>query len=420
VTSQASEVRQDRRSRAQCEMTHSSQAPPIIGIDASRTVLPQRTGTEVYSLYLIRRLIALAPTHRFRLYFNAPPPPDLIPSSTHCELRPIPFPRLWTHLRLSFEMLAQPPDVLFVPSHVLPLVHPRRSVVTVHDLGHRYHPETHTSFQRWYLEWSTRYHVRAAAHIVADSGATKDDLIRLYGANPARITVAYLGVDERFGPVRDVKAVARVKHRYGIAGPYLLYVGTLQPRKNLARLVEAFAQVVAEEGQGVSDEGRGELKSDNSQRLGLQLVLAGKKGWLYEDITAQAQALGLEGKVVLTGYVDEEDLPALYTGATLFVTPSLYEGFCLPVLEAMACCTPVACSDASSLPEVVGDAALQFDPLDVRSMAQSIVRGIGDRALRSKLVARGIARTQLFTWHRCAQHVLEVLEQVAQSQLSGC
>jgi glycosyltransferase involved in cell wall biosynthesis len=369
----------------------------LVGIDASRAVIAQRTGTEVYSLHLIRGLLEGGRAHRFRLYFSQPPPQGLIPVVDHCERRVIPFPRLWTHLRLSAEMLARPPDVLFVPSHVLPLVHPRRSVVTVHDLGYHYYPEAHTADQRCYLEWSTRYHVRTAAHIVADSQATKDDLVRLYGAAPNRVTVAHLGVDPSLQPVYDPVLLARVRLKYGISAPYLLYVGTLQPRKNLARLIEAFGEV------GMWGNGQG---------LGLQLVLAGKRGWLCEEILSRVRELGLSGQVVFPGYVDGADLAALYSGASLFVMPSLYEGFCMPALEAMACGTPVVCSNVSSLPEVVGDAAWLFDPRDVAAMALAMKGVLEDGDRRQAMVARGFEQVRRFTWTRCAQQVLGVLERV--------
>jgi glycosyltransferase involved in cell wall biosynthesis len=365
----------------------------LIGIDASRAVIAQRTGTEAYSLHLIRALLALPAAHRFRLYLNAAPAPGLFPAAARCELRAIPFPRLWTHLRLSAEMLLHPPGVLLVPSHVLPLVHPRRSVVTVHDLGHHYYPDAHTASQRRYLEWSARFHVRTAAHLLADSQATREDLVRIYGADPARITVAYLGVDPTLHRVEDPSIIARVRHRYGIPGPYLLYVGTIQPRKNLARLVEAFARLPGDAGE-------------------LTLVLAGKEGWLCQEIWDRVHELGLQERVILTGFVDGADLPALYSGASLLVMPSLYEGFCLPVLEAMACGTPVACSNVSSLPEVAGEAALFFDPHDMEGMAATVVRALGDSWLRRTLVERGLEQARSFTWERCARTVLEVLEHV--------
>lgn len=369
----------------------------LIGIDASRALVAQRTGTEAYSLHLVRALLNEPTSHRFRLYLNAAPPAGLFPASSHGELRVIPFPRLWTHVRLSAEMLLDPPDLLFVPSHVLPLAHPRRSVVTVHDLGHRYYPEAHTATQRLYLEWSTRYHVRSAAHLIADSEATKADLVRLYGADPERVTVSYLGIDPALHPIRDPNLILGVRHKYGIEGPYLLYVGTLQPRKNLVRLIEAFATLVQ----------RGATGAD------LTLVLAGKRGWMSEGILAKAREAGIAGRVHVAGYVDERDLAALYSGATLFVIASLYEGFCLPVLEAMACGTPVVCSNTSSLPEVVGDAALTFDPHDVEEMAAAMGRLLVDSNLRVELVARGHERCARFTWGACARRVIDVLERVA-------
>ena len=227
----------------------------LIGIDASRATVAQRTGTEAYSLHLIRGLLELDTEHRFRLYFNQAPPAGLFGSAwsaagARCEQRVIPFPRLWTHARLSAEMLVHPPDVLFVPSHVLPIVHPRRSVVTVHDLGHRIYPAAHTPGQRRYLEWSTRYHVSSAAHLVADSEATKQDLVRFYGADEARITVVHLGVDPALqARGRSCGASPACGPSMACASAYLLYVGTLQPRKNLVRLIDAFAEV-CRAGQG--------------------------------------------------------------------------------------------------------------------------------------------------------------------------
>ena len=365
----------------------------LIGIDASRAVTARRTGTETYSLHLIRALLALGADHRFRLYFRQPPPPDLF---NGVDLRVIPFPRLWTHLRLSGEMLRRPPDVLFVPAHVLPLVHPRRSVVTVHDLGYLYHPEAHTRTQNLYLRWSTRYNARAAAHLLADSEATRRDLVRRYGVPPEKITVAYPGYDERLAPVTDPAALAAVRARYGLTGPYLLYLGTLHPRKNLSRLIQAFYNL-------------------QPATCNLQLVLAGKKGWLYDDIFAQVRALGLTERVIFTGYVPDDDLPALLSGALAFVYPSLYEGFGFPVLEAMACGAPVVCSNVSSLPEVAGDAALLVDPLDTAALAAALARLVGDEGLRRELRERGFRQVRKFSWRRCAGQVLGVLERVGRT-----
>ena len=364
----------------------------LIGIDASRAAVAQRTGTENYSLNLVRHLVALDRKNSYRLYLNRPPSRNL--QSANCELRVMPFPRLWTHLRLSLEMMRHPPDLLFVPAHVLPIVHPRASVVTVHDLGYLYFPHAHRPLDRLYLDLSTRHNARAAAHLISDSQATKRDLVERYSVDPAKIAVVYAGYDAAaFRPVRDRAAIEAVKARYSIAGEYILSVGTLQPRKNLARLIEAFASLQ------IAD-------------CKLQLVIAGKRGWLYKEIFAQVHQLGLEDEVIFTGYVAGSDLPALLSSASLFVMPSLYEGFGLPVLEAMACGVPIVCSNVSSLPEVAGDAAVLVDPLDVGRMAAAMERVLSDEELRAELRERGFEQVGRFSWEKCARETLAVLESV--------
>ncbi|MFC2029535.1 glycosyltransferase family 4 protein [Chloroflexota bacterium] len=368
----------------------------LIGIDASRSSSIHRTGTENYSYHLIRELLALRSPHVLRLYFRDEPPLGLCERcGAEAECSVMPFPRLWTHARLSWEMRQNPPDLLFVPSHVLPVVHPRRCVATVHDLGYHYHPEAHTLSQNLHLRWSTRHNARAAARIMADSEATRADLIRFYRLPSSKIEVVYPGIDEGLRPVSDAGLLADVSERYGIAGPYLLYVGTLHPRKNLVRLVEAFALAA------------GDLPAS------LQLVLAGQKGWLYEDILSVIRRHALSDRVRLTGYVPDSDLPALLTGAMAFVFPSLYEGFGFPVLEAMACGTPVVCSSSSSLPEVAGDAALFVDPLSVNALAEGLVQIVQDGVLRARLVERGFRQVNCFSWRRCAEETLGILEEVA-------
>jgi glycosyltransferase involved in cell wall biosynthesis len=287
-------------------------------------------------------------------------------------------------------MLTRPPDVLFVPAHVLPLIHPRRSVVTVHDVGYLSYPEAHRSADRRYLDWSTRWNAHQATAVLADSQATKDDLVRAYGVDPGKVHVVYLGRDEAVAPVTDRVRLADVQCRYGIATPYLFYVGTLQPRKNLARVIDAFARVAG--------------------RLGdVQLVLAGKRGWLYDDLFAQVTRLGLERRVVFPGYVDDADLAALLSAALALVFPSLYEGFGIPVLEAGACGLPVITSNTSSLPEVAGDAALLVDPHDVDAIAEAMYRLATDPELRAELARRGQENVKRFSWEKCARETLAVL-----------
>ena len=256
----------------------------LIGVDASRTAVKRRTGTELYSLRLIEALLELDTAHQFRLYFNRMPktPGFLTGSQVSCtdrvELRSIPFPRLWTHIRLGWEVATRPPDVLFVPSHVLPVWTRVPAAVTVHDLGYLYFPEAHPVRQRRYLDWSTRHNARAARVVIADSEATRADLVAHYKVPSTKVVVAYPGFEADLAPVTDEMALAAVKQRYGIQSDYFIHIGTLQPRKNLARLVQAFKRLQVE--------GR------------VQLVLAGKRGWLYDELFQQVRRLDLEDRVL--------------------------------------------------------------------------------------------------------------------------
>ena len=374
-----------------------------IAIDASRAARARPTGTEAYSWHLIRALHRARPDAAVTLYSPAPLPPDFLPLARNdsrdihaprrrgWQARCVPLPRLWTHLRLNLALRRDRPDLLFVPSHVIPVACPVPAVVTVHDLGYRYYPGAHRPLDRWYLEWTTRRHVRLAARLLADSQATRDDLCRHYAADPARVRVVYPGRDETLRRVSDPAALAAVRQRYGIQDDYLLYLGTLQPRKNLTRLVEAFAAVADR----------------------VQLVLAGQRGWLCDDLAAQAQRLGLAGRVILAGYVPPEDKAALLSGALALVFPSLYEGFGMPVVEAMACGVPVLTSAVSSLPEVAGDAALLVDPLSTSAIAAGMSRLVADAGLRQALAERGTLQAQRFSWAEAARQVWEVFDSLA-------
>ncbi len=362
---------------------------PTIGIDASRALSAAPTGTEGYSYHLIHALLPqLDAQYQTRLYFRSTLALDAFPGT---ELRVIPFPRLWTHVRLSWEMARHAPDLLFVPAHVLPPVRPKRTLVTIHDLGYRYFPEAHPRRQRLYLEWSTRWNARVASHILADSGATRDALVQAYGIAASKITVAYPGYDSALAPVRDAGMLAAVKARYGISGPYILFIGRLQPRKNLVRLIEAFARLAPD-------------------RPDLSLVLAGPAGWLAEPIRARVSELGLEARVLFPGYIADADKAALISGALVFAYPSLYEGFGFPALEAQACGVPLLASTTSSLPEVVGDGGLLVDPLDTSAIAAGLVRLLDDVMLRRTLVALGSANLRRFSWEATARIVFSVIE----------
>ena len=230
--------------------------------------------------------------------------------------------------------------------------------------------------------------------VLADSAHTRSDIVSLLGVSPGKVQVLYSGVPARFRPEPEPGERDRLMALYGVGGrPYVLSVGTIQPRKNYLRLIRAFANLKPET-----------LKPETNDAA-LQLVIAGGRGWLYEDIFAEAEKYG--DRVRILGFVDEADLPALYRNAALFAFPSLYEGFGLPVLEAMACGVPVVCSNASSLPEVAGDAALLVDPLDADGLTGAMRRVLEDGDLRRGMVARGIAQAGRFTWERAAHQLLD-------------
>jgi glycosyltransferase involved in cell wall biosynthesis len=362
----------------------------LIGIDASRAGRALRTGTEGYSLHLITALLQRPGPRRYRLYFDRAPSVDF-PRSPRAEIRIIPFPRFWTHLRLSAELVRRRPDVLFVPAHVIPFICPAPAVATIHDVGYLWHRSAYTPLAWILLHIGTLQNARVARRIVVDSQATARDLIAHFGVASSRLRVAYLGAP----PVREVPPDPEVATRYGLPPRYLLFVGTLQPRKNLGRLLDALARLPRSTGSSVS------------------LVLAGRPGVGSARLRALAEALGVADRVVWLSYVAEEHKPSLYAGAQALVFPSLYEGFGLPVLEAMAWGTPVIASTSSSLPEVVGEAGLLVDPYDVDALARAMARVLEDGALREQLIAAGRERAAQFTWDRCAAEVEEALDEAA-------
>jgi glycosyltransferase involved in cell wall biosynthesis len=367
----------------------------IFGIDASRAVTRQRTGTEAYAYFLIREIIPLAADrgHRIRLYFNQTPAPDMFPQAAHVESIIIPRARFWTHVRLRQELNSRPPDVFFTPAHVIPIGYRGPSVATIHDLGYEYFPEAHPRRQLAYLRWSTRHNTRAARRVIVDSKATGDDLVRLYKGDLAKINVIYPGIDPEIKQSEDRLQIELALKKYDIRVPYLLYLGTLQPRKNLLRLIEAFVH-------------------SGLHREGVSLVLAGKPGWLAQPILETINELPkpVRDQVILTGYIGETEKNLVLSGATAMVFPSLYEGFGFPVLEAQACGTPVVCSNTSSLPEVAGNGAILVDPTNVSALVEAMRDVIGDDLIRSRLITAGQANTSRFTWDAAAAKVMNVLE----------
>jgi glycosyltransferase involved in cell wall biosynthesis len=273
------------------------------------------------------------------------------------------------------------------------------SIVTIHDLTARLYPEHHTHLHRWYERFAVPIFTRRAHAVITDSASTRQDLMRILPVPAEKIKVVHLGVDHtRFQPHPPAQARARIQAALGIDQPYFLAVGTREPRKNLAVLLHAYALLLG--------------------RLGTrtpQLVLTGAKGWGHDAASSLAQSHELQGRVLLPGYVSDDLLPDLYAGASAFVYPSLYEGFGLPILEAMACGVPVITSNTSSMPEVAEGAALLVTPSDVEAIAAAMHRIFEDDALALHLRNSGRQRAQRFTWQRTAHETLQVYADVLES-----
>ncbi len=305
--------------------------------------------------------------------------------------------RLWYRLRLPLwvEAWTGPLDLFHAPDFILPPVKPgTRTVVTIHDLSFVREPDSVMPGMTAHLnQWVPRS-VERADHVIAVSAATRQDLIELYQTPPEKISVLYHGVTPNFKPIKEPAALNTVRQKYGLGErPFILSVGTIQPRKNYRRLVQAFAKI------------------DPS----FALVIVGSKGWDYEEIFAEVTQRGLAERVHFPGFVVDADLPALYSAASLFVYPSLYEGFGLPALEAMACGTPVVVSNQSALPEVISEAGLLVDPRDVEAIATTMANVLADQNLHRQLSQAGLIQAARFTWDDVAMKLLRLYQMVLNS-----
>ncbi|MBN1217541.1 MAG: glycosyltransferase family 4 protein [Anaerolineae bacterium] len=370
-----------------------------IGLDYTAAV-HQSAGIGRYTRQMVKALAGIDSQSSYRLFVAdagrnfAPPLPGPNFAWRPTRLTERWLARLWYRLRLPLwiETWAGPLDLFHQPDFVLPPVKPgTRTIVTVHDLSFVRQPDSTMPGMAAHLNTWVPRSVKRADHVIAVSEATRQDLIELYQTPPEKITTLYHGVSDEFSPVKDPGELAAVRQKYGLKDrPFIFSVGTIQPRKNYRRLIQALAQI------------------DGA----LTLVIAGSKGWYYQDIFAEVTRQGLEKRVHFLGFVADEDLPALYSTASLFVLPSLYEGFGLPLLEAMACGTPVITSNQSSLPEVVGEAGVLVNPYDVDTLANSMSQVLNDTNLQQHLIEAGQIQAKKFTWEKMATELLELYHQV--------
>lgn len=366
-----------------------------IAIDA-HSVGTRLGGNESYAINLIEALAEVDTTNQYTLYVTKRDALDRFKGrwpnfSVRSTLPHTPLVRI--PLTLSRELRRNPVDILHV-QYTAPPFTPCPVVVTVHDLAFEHLPETFKRRSWMQLRLTVRNTAKKAAHIITVSDYSRRDIIETYGIDPNRISVTYESAAPQFVPISDDQELARVRQTYGIDEDYILCVGAIQPRKNLGRLIAAYSLLRREHPEGKLP----------------QLVLAGKCAWLYGETLRTIKELEDNNSVILTGYVPDADLPALYSGALCFVYPSYFEGFGLPPLEAMRCGTPVIVGNRTSLPEVVGNAGLLIDPFDVGQIASAIKKLINDSDLRSLLRVKGLERAKQFDWKKTARQTLAVYE----------
>lgn len=363
-------------------------------------VRPKLYGGGVYVKNLVRNLATLDKTNQYTLYVSAP-------NTTHfeglgeqfhllptCSIPPLRL--LWEQTKLPVDLRRRKIDVFHAPGYVSPLAHTCRQVTTINDMTFFLLPEKHTFVKRYYFRALIPLSAERSDVLITASESSRNDIVRILGIRPEKVKVIYLGKDDRFKPMPESDDLVNLRRKYGIGKSVVLSVGVIEPRKNLLTLVEAFAK----------------LKALHNDYI---LVLAGDYGLDYQRVRRRVQDLRVQDCVVFPGFIPDEELPSLYNLAEVFVYPSLYEGFGLPVLEAMACGIPVITSQVSSMPEIVGNAGLLVDPRSVEELATALARVLTDGELRQRMRKQGLERSQVFSWDRTARETLRVYEELAGS-----
>ncbi len=371
----------------------------LVGIDASRAFQKKRTGIEEYSYQVIKHLRDYLQNEEVVLYCNPEvnTKPDFeLPANWRMKNIRAPF--FWTQFRLSVELLLHPVDVLFVPAHVVPLAHPKNTAVTIHGLEFEFCPEAYSFFDRLYMRWSIRRSCRWARRIIAVSENTKKDLMQLYKVPEEKMQVIYEGISFKAPPANQGSTFSFPDFSSGnssrsnlLGAKYLLFVGRLEERKNICGIIEAF-EILKEK-----------------YKVPHKLVLAGKFGHGEDKIKNQISKIKNKEDVIFTGYVSDEEKFELMKNADVFLFPTFYEGFGLPILEAQSVGTPVVTSNVSSMPEVVRDSAVLVDPKDASDIAEAVRKLISDEAHKNDIIEKGLMNVKRFSWEKCAKEIASVL-----------
>jgi glycosyltransferase involved in cell wall biosynthesis len=359
---------------------------------------PRKTGIATYITNLVQALLKVDPSNHDTLFVsreNAMMFPDdgprcrkkfgpAITENTNIRV-------LWEHTLLPWTIRENNLDLFHGPTFVAPFLSRIPNVVTIADMTWFTHPEAHQALKRWYYQRLIPVSIRRARCVIAMSESTRRDIVRLVGAPKEKVVTVHCGVEASFRPNGGLVAGADIRRTWAIAGRFILFLGVIEPRKNIPRLLQAFAEVLRRGFDG-------------------RLVMVGPKGWGYVAVARTIGELGLERHDTFTGPLSDEEVRAFLREATLFAYPSLYEGFGLPVLEAMACGAPVVTSNVSSLPEVVGDAGIMIDPLDVNALTDALDCVLSDSALRERLRQKGLEQAREFTWEATARRTLAIYE----------
>lgn len=370
-----------------------------IWIDGYEANVPQRLGSGQVAFELLKNLEKIDHENEYLILLPSQPLADMPLVRDKWQYKVLKPSKLWTRIALPLFLFKSKvkPDLFFSPTHYSPWLSPVKRVVTIFDLSYLRFPEMFQSKDLYQLTNWTKQSIQKASQIITISQSSKKDIVKTYKIDPKKVTVCYPGYNqEQFHKISDSEAIKKVLEKYNIQGNYILFIGTVQPRKNLKRLIQAFAKIED-----------------------LKLVVVGKihgegrQAWKFEEIIELPKKLEIEEKVIFTGFVPNEDMLYLLNGATAFALPSLWEGFGIPVVDAMACGVPVIVSNVSSLPEVAGKAGLYVDPESVDQIEQSIRVISTDKKLHSKLSKLALEQSRKFSWKKMAKQVKDVFDQIA-------
>ncbi|KKQ67182.1 MAG: mannosyltransferase B-like protein [Candidatus Daviesbacteria bacterium GW2011_GWA2_38_24] len=369
-----------------------------IWIDGYEANVLQRLGSGQVAFELLKNIEKLDRKNEYTILLSSIPLEDLPREREGWKYKILKPNKLWTRIALPLALYTtkNKPDLMFSPTHYGPRFSPVKKIVTIFDLAYLHFPQMFKKKDLFQLTNWTKQSIESAKHIITISNFSKNDILKTYNKTTKEVTVAYPGYNSGvFCPINDSKKISEIKKKYKIDGNYLIYIGTVQPRKNLIRLIEAFKDI-----------------EDFKLVVVGKTKGLGKEGWMFEETLNKPKELGIEEKVIFTGFIPNEELSYLINGATAFVLPSLYEGFGIPAVDAMACGKPVLVSNVSSLPEVVEGAGLLFDPKSVDDIKEKIELLIEDPKLQKELSEKSLEQAKKFSWEKMAQEVIQVFEKI--------